>query len=118
MIDSLFVLYVEKNLIKLSPGSAIRFTIGNGYVTGITCVIKSALDSFMKNYAPILYVDGSFTVLSAQILGVCFIDANHMLQPIAIHICGEETEADYAIVFGRVVPLEPYLSHHHFSAFL
>ena len=69
-------------------------------MTGITCVIKSALDSFMQNYAPILYVDGSFTILSAKIISVCFIDANHMLQPIAIHICEEETEADYVTIYS------------------
>ena len=105
MIDSSFVLYIERNLIKLSPGSVIHFTTDNGYVTGITCVITSALDSFMKNYSPILYVDGSFTILSAKIINVCFIDANHMLQPVAMHICGEETEADYAIVFGILCQL-------------
>lgn len=105
MIDSSYVLYVERNLKRLSPDSVIKFTTDNMFVTGITCVIKSALDSFMNNYAPILYVDGSFTVLSAKILGVCFIDANHMLQPVAIHICGEESEADYATLFGTLCQL-------------
>ena len=69
------------------------------HITAITCVIKPLMDYFLNNPSPVIYLNASFCSNYGKLLSVMFMDANHHIQPIACHLCGEETGVDYILHF-------------------
>ena len=69
------------------------------HITAITCVIKPLVDCFLNNPSPVIYLDASFCNNYGKLLSAMFMDANHHIQPIACHFCGEETGVDYILHF-------------------
>ena len=45
-----------------------------------------------------IYIDASFCSNYGKLLSAMFMDANHHIQPIACHFCGEETGVDYILL--------------------
>ena len=68
-------------------------------ITAITCVIKPLMDCFLNNPSPVIYLDALFCINYGKLLSAMFMDANHHIQPIACHFCGEETGVDYILHF-------------------
>ena len=68
------------------------------HITAITCVIKPLVDCFLSNPSPVIYLNASFCS-NGKLLSAMFMDANHHIQPIACHLCGEETGVDYILHF-------------------
>ena len=68
------------------------------HITAITCVIKPLVDCFLNNPSPVIYIDASFCSNYGKLLSAMFMDANHHIQPIACHFCGEETGVDYILL--------------------
>ena len=52
----------------------------------------------MNNPSPVIYIDASFCSNYGKLLSAMFMDANHHIQPIACHFCGEETGVDYILL--------------------
>ena len=69
------------------------------HITAITCVIKPLVDCFLNNPSPVIYLHASFCSNYGKLLSAMFMDANHHIQPIACHFCGEETGVDYILHF-------------------
>ena len=69
------------------------------HITAITCVIKPLVDYFLNNPSPAIYLDALFCSNYGKLLSAMFMDANHHIQPIACHFCGEETGVDYILHF-------------------
>ena len=69
------------------------------HITAITCVIKPLVDCFLNNPSPVIYLDASFCNNYGKLLSAMFMDANHHIQPIAYHFCGEKTGVDYILHF-------------------
>ena len=69
------------------------------HITAITCVIKPLMDCFLNNPSPVIYLNASFCSNYGKLLSAIFMDANHHIQPIACHFCGEETGVDYILHF-------------------
>ena len=69
------------------------------HITAITCVIKPLMDCFLNNPSPVIYFHASFCSNYGKLLSAMFMDANHHIQPIACHFCGEETGVDYILHF-------------------
>ena len=67
-------------------------------VSSVFCVIQMMIDAFKENISPILYLDASFCHDSSKLICALFMDANHHIQPIACHVCGEETIPTYLIL--------------------
>ena len=67
-------------------------------VSSVFCVIQMMIDAFKENISPILYLDASFCHDSSKLICALFMDANHHIQPIACHVCGEETITTYLIL--------------------
>ena len=88
---------------KISPGSSISYSVNNNKISNIICIVKRAVNCFLKNFAPLLYVDATYTGSSAKLVTVSFIDANHHIQPIALSICGDETSVNYSVLFGLLL---------------
>ena len=73
------------------------------HITAITCVIKPLVDCFLKNLSPVIYLDASFCSNYGKLLSAMFMDANHHIQPIACHFCGEETGVDYTLLLTALM---------------
>ena len=69
------------------------------HITAITCVIKPLMDCFLNNPSPVIYLNALFCSNYGKLLSAMFMDANHHIQPIACHFCGEETGVDYILHF-------------------
>ena len=69
------------------------------HITAIMCVIKPLVDCFLNNPSPVIYLDALFCNNYGKLLSAMFMDANHHIQPIACHFCGEETGVDYILHF-------------------
>ena len=69
------------------------------HITAITCVIKPLVDCFLNNPSPVIYLNALFCSNYGKLLSALFMDANHHIQPIACHLCGEETGVDYTLHF-------------------
>ena len=57
--------------------------------------VNPLVDCFLNNPSPVIYIDASFCSNYGKLLSAMFMDANHHIQPIACHFCGEETGVDY-----------------------
>ena len=83
------------------------------HITAITCVIKPLVDCFLNNPLPVIYLDASFCSNNGKLLFAMFMDANHHIQPIACHLCGEETGVDYILLLTALMEAglveRPYL---------
>ena len=73
------------------------------HITAITCVIKPLVDCFLNNPSPVIYIDASFCSNYGKLLSAMFMDANHHIQPIACHFCGEETGVDYTLLLTALM---------------
>ena len=73
------------------------------HITAITCVIKPLVTCFLKNLSPVIYLDASFCSNYGKLLSAMFMDANHHIQPIACHFCGEETGVDYTLLLTALM---------------
>ena len=73
------------------------------HITAITCVIKPLVTCFLNNPSPVIYLDASFCSNYGKLLSAMFMDANHHIQPIACHFCGEETGVDYILLLTALM---------------
>ena len=67
-----------------------------------TCVIKGAIDEFIKNVNHIIYIDGTFCKNSGNLFTFSFLDANHHLQPMGCYFGRSESSALMTLLFDEM----------------
>ena len=67
-----------------------------------TCVIKGAIDEFLKNINHIIYIDGTFCKDSGHLFTFSFLDANHHLQPMGCYFGRSENSAMMTLLFDEM----------------
>ena len=67
-----------------------------------TCVIKGAIDEFIKNVNHIIYIDGTFCKDSGNLFTFSFLDANHHLQPMGCYFGRSESSALMTLQFDEM----------------
>ena len=67
-----------------------------------TCVIKGAIDEFIKNVNHIIYIDGTFCKDSGNLFTFSFLDANHHLQPMGCYFGRSESSALMTLLFDEM----------------
>ena len=72
-------------------------------IESVTYVIKGMVDVFLNSPSPCLYLDASFYCNYFTMLVAVFTDANHHVQPMACHLCGEESGDDYIMLLQSMV---------------
>ena len=109
---ALFLSFIEKGLESVLPGSKLTFydhqpcevILDQGNpgeerrtkkIASISCILKPFVECSLKNPSPVIYLDACFCRNEGKLISVLFMDANHHLQPIGCHFCGEETKKDY-----------------------
>ena len=112
--------FIEKGLESVLPGSKITFydhqpcevLLGQGNpeearktkkIACITCILKPFVECSLKNPSPMIYLDACFCRNEGKLISALFMDANHHIQPIGCHFCGEETKKDYMLLLESLM---------------
>ena len=93
---------LHKKLNSISPGSLVTFHVSGSVVNGYTCVVKAAIDNFVKTKANIIYMDGGFCRDNGMILSMSFLDQNHRIQPLGCHFSFSESAMCFERLFEQL----------------
>ena len=78
------------------------YTDENNVVNRFAFVLKPAVDEFLSNLSPVIYIDGTFSKDSAHLFCFSFLDANHHLQPMGCVYGTSENAAAMMILFDEL----------------